>query len=106
MERYASRRKDSLRNIRQEKTDGVVKTNLCAPSWVDTGYGLLSFLGLAASHHELGSAHKHLARLIGPGSGSLQTTPITSAVNTPCPVDSWDRTVRPGVGRSGGKSNT
>lgn len=32
------------------------------------------------------SAHAHISlALVGPGSGSLQTTPITSAVNTACP---------------------
>lgn len=37
MERYAGRRKGRLENMRQEKTDSIVKTNLSVPQWADTG---------------------------------------------------------------------
>lgn len=37
MERYIQRRKGLLENRRQEKTERIVKANLSAPQWPDTG---------------------------------------------------------------------
>uniref|UniRef100_A0AAV2JJK9 Uncharacterized protein n=1 Tax=Knipowitschia caucasica TaxID=637954 RepID=A0AAV2JJK9_KNICA len=57
------------------------KTNLCAPWWADTGR--------APATHSHRRAHVQ-RRPSGQGSGALQTTPITTAVNTGCPTASWE----------------